>query len=62
MGVLARVAGLPLSMCLDEWNAVVSVGVMYPNEYWRALTDDEDVFFGMNGDAVPHEDGDCLVI
>ena len=62
MGALARVVGLLLSVCLDEWNAIASVGIMHPNEYGRALKGDEDVFFGMNGDALVHEDGDCLVI
>ena len=62
MGPLASVAGLPLSVCLDKWNAIASVGVAHPNEYGRALTGDEDVFFGMNGDAIQHEDGDSLVI
>ncbi len=62
MGALARVAGLPLSVCLDEWNAIASMGAVYPNEYGRALTGDEDIFFGMHGDAVPREDGDCLVV
>ena len=62
LGALAKVAGLPMSVCLDEWNAVASMGVAHPNEYWRAMACDEDIFFGMNGDAVPHEDGDCLVV
>ena len=62
LGALAREAGLPLSLCLDERNAIASVVVAYPNEYGRALAGDEDIFFGMHSDAVPHEDGDCLVV
>ena len=62
MCALARVVGLPLSMCLDKRNVIASVVVVYPNEYGRALAGDEDIFFGMHGDAVPREDGDCLVV
>ncbi len=49
-------------MCLDEWNAIASVGVVHPNEYGHALACDEDIFFGMHADAIPREDGDCLVV
>ena len=62
MCALARVAGVPLSMCLDEWNAIAAVGVAHPNKYGLTLTGDEDVFFSMSGDACPREDGYCLVI
>ena len=53
---------MPLTSLLDEWDAVSSMFVPYPNEWRSPFASDEYICFSVYGDACLGEDGDGAVV